>query len=93
MGASAALALTRLGRQVTVLDQCEIPNRQSASGDQLRTFRLSYGKDAFYSSMAIKSLPLWRELCEQSSDQFFQQNGFLDLAAYEAYFDGELQDV
>jgi len=97
MGASAALALTRLGRQVTVLDQCDIPNRQSASGDQLRTFRLSYGKDAFYSSMAIKSLPLWRELCEQSSDQFFQQNGFLDLAVqahgYEEHCARVLKDL
>ena len=80
MGASAALELSRLGRQVTLLDQSEVPNRHAASGDQLRTFRLTYGKDAFYTDMAAKSLPLWRELCAQSSDKFLLENGFLDLA-------------
>ena len=80
MGASAAYWLSRLGRQVTVLDQSDVPNRHSASGDQLRTFRMTYGKDAFYTEMAAKSLPLWLDLCQQSSDKFLVQHGFLDLA-------------
>jgi len=80
MGASAAYWLSRMGRQVTVIEQGEVPNRLSASGDQLRIFRLSYGKDAFYTEMAAQSLPLWRELVQQGSDKFFIQNGFLDLA-------------
>jgi monomeric sarcosine oxidase len=80
MGASAALALARLGRQVTLLDQNDIPNRLAASGDQLRTFRMTYGDDAFYTEMAAKSLPLWLSLCQDSSDKFVVQNGFLDLA-------------
>lgn len=80
MGASAAYWLSCLGRHVTLLDQGELPNRHAASGDQLRTFRISYGKDAFYSEMAAKSLPLWLSLCDESSDRFFVKNGFLDLA-------------
>src|SRR3989339_438471 len=80
MGASAAYWLSRMGRQVTVIEQGEVPNRLSASGDQLRIFRLSYGKDAFYTEMAAQSRPLWRELVQQGSDKFFIQNGFLDLA-------------
>ncbi|MDD5629308.1 MAG: N-methyl-L-tryptophan oxidase [Elusimicrobia bacterium] len=80
MGASAAYSLTRLGKQVTVLDMSEVPNRHAASGDQLRTFRLTYGKDAFYTDMAAKALPLWLDLCAQSSDKFLVQHGFLDLA-------------
>jgi monomeric sarcosine oxidase len=80
MGASAALALSRLGRQVTILDLGEAPNRQAASGDQLRTFRMTYGKDAFYTEMAAKAMPLWLDLCHQCSDKIFVQHGFLDLA-------------
>jgi monomeric sarcosine oxidase len=80
MGASAAYWLSRAGRSVTILDQAEIPNCHAASGDQLRTFRMTYGKDAFYTDMAAKSLPLWLDLCQQTSDKFLVQNGFLDLA-------------
>lgn len=80
MGASAAYWLSRMGCAVTILEQFETPNRKCASGDHLRTFRMTYGKDAFYTEMAVKSLPLWLELCQQSSDKFLEQNGFLDLA-------------
>jgi len=80
MGASAAYELSRLGRQVTVLDSFDVPNRHAASGDQLRTFRMTYGKDAFYTEMAAKALPLWLDICQQSSDKFLVQHGFLDLA-------------
>ncbi|MDD5655991.1 MAG: FAD-dependent oxidoreductase [Elusimicrobia bacterium] len=80
MGASAAYWLSRAGRNVILLDQAEVPNRHAASGDQLRIFRMTYGKDAFYTDMAAKSLPLWSELSQQSSDKFLVQNGFLDLA-------------
>ncbi|MFA6003854.1 MAG: FAD-dependent oxidoreductase [Elusimicrobiota bacterium] len=80
MGVCAAYWLTHMGRQVVLLDQGDVPNRGGASGDQLRTFRLTYGKDAFYTEMAAKSLPLWQDLAAQGSDKFFVQNGFLDLA-------------
>ncbi len=80
MGVSAAYWLSSLGRRVTLLDQNEIPNKRGASGDQLRALRMTYGKDAFYSDMAAKSLPLWLEFCRQSTDKFLVRNGFLDLA-------------
>ena len=83
MGASAAYWLSTLGRQVTLLDQNEVPNRHGASGDQLRALRLAYGKDVFYADMAAKSLPLWLDFCRQSADPFLLQNGFMDLAVQE----------
>lgn len=81
MGVSAAYFLALSGRQVTLLDQFEVPNRWAASGDQLRVFRLTYGKDAFYTEMAAKTLPLWLEFNRLCEDKLLVQNGMLELAA------------
>lgn len=80
MGVSAAYWLAQKGLAVTVLDQYDIPNQWAASGDHLRVFRLTYGKDAFYTDMALKTLPLWLDLNAQSGEKLLQQNGMLDLA-------------
>jgi monomeric sarcosine oxidase len=81
MGVSAAYQLALRGRQVTLLDQFDVPNQWAASGDQLRVFRMTYGKDAFYTEMALKSLPLWLELNRLAEDKIFVQNGMLELAS------------
>lgn len=80
MGVSAAYFLAERGRQVTLIDQHDVPNRWSASGDQLRVFRLTYGKDAFYTEMAVKTLPLWLEFNRLADDRLLYQNGMLELA-------------
>ena len=80
MGISAAYWLAEKGRSVTVLDQFDVPNQWSASGDQLRVFRMTYGKDAFYTDMAAKTLPLWLEFNKLSEDKLLVQNGVLELA-------------
>jgi N-methyl-L-tryptophan oxidase len=80
MGVQAAWHLAQLGQTVTVLDQFDVPNQWAASGDHLRVFRLTYGKDAFYTEMALKSLPLWLELNAMSEETLLQQNGVLELA-------------
>ena len=80
MGVATAYWLTQQGRAVTLLDQYDIPNTWSASGDHLRVFRLTYGKDAFYTDMALKSLPLWLDLNTQTGEKLLQQNGVLELA-------------
>ncbi|MBI5629319.1 MAG: N-methyl-L-tryptophan oxidase [Elusimicrobia bacterium] len=80
MGVSAAYWLASRGKSVVLLDQSGIPNAAAASGDHLRVFRLSYGKDAFYTAMAMKSLPLWLEWGAQANESLLLQNGVLDLA-------------
>lgn len=80
MGVCAAYFLAEKGRQVTLIDQFDVPNRWAASGDQLRVFRLSYGKDAFYTEMALKTLPLWLEFNRLSDQRLLFQNGVLELA-------------
>ncbi len=80
MGVQAAWHLAQLGQSVTVLDQFDVPNQWAASGDHLRVFRLTYGKDAFYTEMALKALPLWLELNALSEETILFQNGVLELA-------------
>lgn len=80
MGVQSAYHLALLGHSVTVLDQRDVPNQWAASGDHLRVFRLTYGKDAFYTEMAAKALPLWLELNTLSEETLLLQNGMLELA-------------
>ncbi len=81
MGVCCAYYLGLRGKRVTLLDQYDVPNIWSASGDHLRVFRLSYGKDAFYSDMALKSLPLWLDFNAQVGDKLLLQNGVLEFSA------------
>ena len=97
MGVQAAWHLAQLGQNVTVLDQFDVPNQWAASGDHLRVFRLTYGKDAFYTEMALKAMPLWLELNALSEETLLQQNGVLELAAkdngYEAQSAAVLKEL
>lgn len=80
MGVMSAWHLQRMGHSVTLLEQTDVPNQWAASGDHLRVFRLTYGKDAFYTEMALKALPLWLELNTLSEEVILQQNGVLELS-------------
>lgn len=89
MGVQAAWHLAQMGQNVTVLDQFDVPNQWAASGDHLRVFRLTYGKDAFYTEMALKALPLWLELNTLSEETLLQQNGVLEFAAKDNGYEGQ----
>src|SRR3954468_498778 len=79
-GICAAYWLAQRRRPVTVLESGDIPNIRSASGDHLRVFRLTYGSDAFYTDMAMKTLPLWLDLNAQTGEKILQQNGMIEFA-------------
>lgn len=93
MGVQAAWHLAQLGQNVTVLDQFDVPNQWAASGDHLRVFRLTYGKDAFYTEMALKALPLWLELNTLSEETILQQNGVLELATKDNGYEAQSMAV
>jgi monomeric sarcosine oxidase len=79
-GICTAYWLAQRGKPVTVLDAGDIPNIRAASGDHLRVFRLTYGSDAFYTDMAMKTLPLWLDLNAQTGEKILQQNGMIEFA-------------
>lgn len=80
VGAASAHALARKGLKVALLDQYDIPNEWAASGDHARVFRLTYGKDLFYTELALKALNLWKEFQKEAREEFYVPTGLLDLA-------------
>ncbi len=93
MGVQTAYHLALLGHTVTVLDQRDVPNQWAASGDHLRVFRLTYGKDAFYTEMALKAMPLWLDLNAQAEETLLLQNGLLELAPKAVGYESQSMDV
>ena len=83
VGASAAYQLTRRGNKVLLLDQYDIPNEWAASGDHARVFRLTYGKDLFYTELAVQALNLWKDFQKECREELYVPTGMLDLAVKE----------
>ncbi|MBI3507635.1 MAG: FAD-dependent oxidoreductase [Proteobacteria bacterium] len=80
MGTSAAYYLARAGHKVALLDQYAIPNEWQASGDHARVFRYTYGKDMFYTELAVKALDLWKEFQKEVHEDLYVATGMLDIA-------------
>ncbi|MBI5881821.1 MAG: FAD-dependent oxidoreductase [Elusimicrobia bacterium] len=89
MGVSAAYWLAKMGRSVLVLDRGDIPNSAASSGDHVRIFQLTHGKDAFYTDLACKSLPLWLALNDEAGEKLFHQNGMLELAVKDGGYEDQ----
>ncbi len=80
VGLSAAYWLSSSRKKVAVLDQSEVPNFKAPSGDHMRAFYLTHGKDSFYTELARAALSFWLKLNAESGQTIFSQIGFLDLA-------------
>jgi sarcosine oxidase len=79
-GAWTAYALQRSGRSVLLLDEYGPSNARASSGGESRIIRMGYGPDELYTRWAMRSLPLWQELFEQSGDALFHPTGVLWIA-------------
>lgn len=80
VGACAAYYLARTGHKVVLLDQYSVPNDLSTSGDHARIFRYTYGKDLFYTDLAVRSLLLWKEFQKDVHEELYVNTGMLDIA-------------
>jgi len=78
MGAAAARALSRRGREVVLLEQFEVGHKRGSSHGASRIFRFSY-HDPRFVRMAMEALPLWRELEDESGQQLLRVIGGVDL--------------
>ena len=81
IGCASAYYLSRRDLRVTLLDQGAFSNPQASSCDHARVFSLSHGKDIFMSELAVRTLPLWKELQHSCHEELLHQNGVLELAA------------
>src|SRR5215470_1260491 len=76
-GAWTARYLRRSGASVLLLDAYGAGNSRSSSGGETRIIRAGYGADELYTSWAIRSLPLWRELFAEIGRDLFVPTGVM----------------
>ncbi|WP_446038949.1 FAD-dependent oxidoreductase [Streptomyces sp. SID1121] len=77
MGSSAAWHLAARGEQVTLFEQFGPGHDRGSSYGTSRIFRLAYA-DPFYVSLAVRALPLWRRLEEETGRQVLELTGAVD---------------
>ncbi|WP_119392663.1 NAD(P)/FAD-dependent oxidoreductase [Taklimakanibacter lacteus] len=61
-GLSSAWALTKRGHDVTLIEQGELPNLLSASGDEHRMIRRGYGSADGYARTISEAFEAWEEM-------------------------------
>lgn len=80
-GAWTALLLSRAGHKVTLFDRLGPANQLSSSAGQSRIIRSAYGPDEIYTSMARRSLQLWKTFfVEERCPECFRNTGVLWMA-------------
>ncbi len=79
-GVTAALALRRRGRAVTLLDPGPVPHPLAASTDISKVVRLEYGADEAYMQMTERALDGWRRWNAAWGAPLFHETGVLFLS-------------
>ncbi len=79
-GSWIAWHLVRAGRRVLLLDAWGPGHSRSSSGGESRIIRMGYGADSLYTTMAMRSLVLWKELAGATSETLFHRTGVLWMA-------------
>ncbi|WP_328664892.1 FAD-dependent oxidoreductase [Streptomyces sp. NBC_00328] len=77
MGSSAAWRLAAQGDRVTLLERFPPGHDRGSSHGTSRIFRLAY-TDPFYVGLAVRSLPLWRRLEQETGRQVLTLTGAVD---------------
>lgn len=80
IGAASAYYLGKRDLKVALLDQGALSNPIASSCDHVRIFRLTHGKDSFYTELARKTIPLWKEFQEEARDELISLNGMLEYS-------------
>jgi len=80
-GVTAALALARRGRRVTLLDAGEPPHPLAASTDVSKAVRMDYGADEFYVAEMERALAQWREWNAAFGEDLFHESGAMFVSA------------
>jgi monomeric sarcosine oxidase len=79
MGLATGCALAERGARVTVLERCAVAHAAGSSHGLTRAIRHEYGREAIYTEMVARSLPLWRVLQEASGRTLYSEAGILTL--------------
>ena len=79
-GAWTARHLCEAGLRVAIADAYGPANARASSAGESRIVRMGYGADEIYTRSAMRSLILWKELCEETGARLFHQTGVLWIA-------------
>lgn len=77
IGTSTAYYLAKRGEKVLVLEQFDRTNEDKSSSGYSRIFRLYYDDDNFYTQLASKTLPLWKDIEQEAGEQLLYNTGAL----------------
>ena len=80
MGLAAGRALRRRGHEAVVYEQFRIGHPHGSSHGRSRIFRLAYAEEE-YVRLAQESLPLWRELEEETGETLLELNGLIEIVS------------
>ncbi|HEV2235208.1 MAG TPA: N-methyl-L-tryptophan oxidase [Ktedonobacterales bacterium] len=79
MGLATGCALAERGARVTVLERFTVAHASGSSHGLTRAIRHEYGREAIYTDMVARSLPLWRALQAESGRALYTETGILTL--------------
>lgn len=77
MGSTSAWRLAESGRSVALLEQFGPGHDRGSSHGATRIFRIAY-RDPRYVHLALRSVPLWRQMEDASGEVLLEQTGQLD---------------
>ncbi|WP_241384660.1 FAD-dependent oxidoreductase [Rhodococcus sp. CH91] len=77
VGSAAAWRLAARGRRVVLLEQFEQGHHRGASHGSSRIYRQAYA-GRFYTALAARALPLWRQLEETTGEHLLELTGAVD---------------
>jgi monomeric sarcosine oxidase len=79
VGLATGCALAERGARVTVLERFAVAHAAGSSHGLTRAIRHEYGREAIYTEMVARSLPLWRALQDASGRALYTETGILTL--------------
>jgi sarcosine oxidase / L-pipecolate oxidase len=78
-GVTAAIELKKRGHKVFLIDPGPLPHPLAASTDISKAVRAAYGVDTEYTTLAERSIKLWRRWNDEFGIKLYHEVGFLFL--------------
>jgi glycine/D-amino acid oxidase-like deaminating enzyme len=76
-GVTAAIELKKRGHEVVLIDPGPLPHPLAASTDISKAVRAAYGADEDYTTLAERSIKLWRQWNEEFGTKLYHEAGVM----------------
>jgi len=76
-GVTSAIELRNRGHKVVLVDPGPLPHPLAASTDISKAVRAAYGPDEDYTTLAERSIPIWREWNKKFGTELYHETGVL----------------